>query len=350
MIEYTTIGTSHSKCMGGTIYNLPKGYHIDVNLIIEQLKLRQCGIGRSDRQLIEHNQLTILSGLDKKGNTTGKSLTYVVPNGDSCLDDKPPITALRGGHADYPGCVKYNLKNARQIAELSSGRNTLHHVVAGAICQQILSAHHIDVVGYTKNIGGIVAEDNVIDGQAITQEVLHCPDTCASIRMQQLIQQCRESGDSIGGVVGVLAYNVPIGLGQITPYDKRIQSVISAYLMGIPSVKGIQFGLGFDFADKQGSQCSDGLELLGNTIKYTSNNCGGIVGGLCNGQPIRLYLAVKPIPTIKIPTRTVDIKSMSMVDAHYERSDVCVVPNIAVIAQNMLCTSLCSIMNEENRL
>lgn len=337
--QINVFGTSHSEIIGCTVKGLPKGFSIDVSLVENQLALRQCGIGRSERQRIENNEVFIDGGLDANNRTNGKPLTLYVRNGDSDYESKPPITALRPSHADFVGCVKYGLSDARYIAEISSGRNTLPFVLAGAVCRQILQAQFgIKIYSHTVNIGGISAPAVLPNWEDVCASPVRCADAEISLAMQNAIEKAREDGDSLGGITQVVAYNLPIGFGEFE-YSEKLQSVISALLMAIPSVKGIEFGQGFAYANLRGSQASERLSVDNGKIHYATNYCGGTIGGLATGQPLVISLAVKPVPSVK-SAKTVDILTKQEAEAHFERSDTCVVQNVGIIAENMLAIAL----------
>ncbi|MEG1528581.1 MAG: chorismate synthase [Clostridia bacterium] len=347
MIKLEVFGASHSKFIGGKVWGLPKGYAIDQSQILSELKKRQNGYGRSARQQIESNNFLITRGI-KNNKTTGGTLEFFIKNFDDDILSKPEITALRSGHADYVGCVKYNLTSARQIAEMSSGRNTLAHTVLGAICKQILATKDIFFYSYVRQIGGVSTDIDVNLSQAMQIEasLVRCPDQTASQQMVELIDKARLNGDTLGGICQVVCSNLPIGLGEIVPYADKLQSLVGRYLLSIPSVKGIEFGKWFG-SSFVGSDCVEQFALNGQRIVYDTNFCGGTIGGLTTGGELTVRLAVKPISSLALPTQTIDLLTKQVVTTYHERSDVCVVPNIAVIAENMLSATILNLFSKE---
>lgn len=341
MIKFSTYGGSHEKIIGGKIYGLPRGFEINVEQISSELFLRKTGIGRSERQNIETDKIRILSGLTKESRTNGLPLKFIVENVDNKLTEKPPITAVRPSHADLAGCVKYGLNNARTIAEYAGGRSTLAHTVIGNICRQIMAAKNIFTYAYTANIGGIEAKTE-FDFNEMSKKIDKSPvltiDKCAENKMIEAINLAKADGDTLGGIVEVGVVGLPMGVGDFHKYSDKLNAKIAAYLTAIPSVKGIEFGLGKKFAETSGTQVCEKLNCDKGKIYYETNYNGGIIGGMSNGQNIVVRLTVKPVPSTKKQTETFDIVTKEKTYSHYERSDTCVVPNICVIARNMIAT------------
>lgn len=350
MINFKLLGSSHGAGYSGEIVGLPTGYQISVDLIKLHMALRRSGIGRSERQNLEKDDIVISSGLDASGRTNGEPLYFFAPNVDNAANKKPPITALRSGHADLVGSVKYNLHDARSVAEFASGRSTLPHTIVGAICKQILAKHNIFTYSYTLSIGQIKAKGKFDYSEGtlkhISDSSVRCPDEVASLEMTKLINKAREDGDTLGGICSVNAVGVPMGIGDFHDYKDKLDGLISGYLMSIPSVKGLYFGQDSDFTTSSGVKNADKLQVVDNRIVYASNNCGGVVGGMSNGMPINVCLLVKPVPTTRFPVDTVDLVTKQRVKAHYERSDICVVPNIGIVGENMLATIILQAMNK----
>lgn len=353
MIKISTFGGSHDKTIGGEIKGLPRGFAISIEAVQKQLKNRKIGIGRSKRQNIETDILNITSGLNHSGKTNGFALKFYVENVDNKLSEKPPITALRPGHADLVGCQKFGYDNARDVAEIAGGRSTLAHTVIGAICRQILAQKGIFTYAFTENIGGISTDKN-FDYYSMANDIensaVRTIDKTAEKAMVEKITQTIAEGDTLGGIVQVGAVGLPMCVGDYHNYFDKLDAKISAYLLAIPSVKGITFGLGEKFAAISGFSSNDKLTLNGKTIEYATNNCGGIVGGMSNGKPILARLIVKPVPSVARESETIDIKTLETVKTHYERSDFCVVPNIAVIAENMLATVLLDTIMQDKKI
>lgn len=332
MITFDFDGTSHGEGYCGKIFGLPSGFAVDLTSLQHQLDERKKGYGRSARQFacdrveFPHGSVT-----DNDG-----TLEFFVPNVHT--GTLPEITALRSGHADVTGKARFPEKSVRQIAEIASARSSVCYVILGAICKQILAKHNIFTYHYVEKIGGISARNRYRFGISEKEPhfaILHCPCRYATDLMTKKIDEARNVGNSLGGVVAVGANGVPMGIGEILPYSERLDAQISANLLGIPSVKGIVFGDAEKIVDLDGVSANDALEAIDGKICYAQNKCGGIVGGISNGRDILCHLFVKPIPTVE-GVETIDSATLQVVSAHHERADTCVVPNVGVIAENIL--------------
>lgn len=299
MIEFEFYGTAHGEGYGGVIKGLPKDFTFSVAYVNEQLNKRKTGYGRSSRQTLP--DVVKFEGFTDVVTVSG-DLRFFVPNANT--ENRPDITAIRSGHVDLVGQARYPDKSARELNELYSARSSVCYVVLGAICKQYLEKLGIR--------------------------------TCHSATLNNVrIDEARAKGGSLGGNVTVTAQGVPMGIGDCLPYTSRLDAVIAANMMGIPSVKGVSFGLGNAYADMTGVECNDKLIVKDGKIEYATNNCGGIVAGITTGRDIVCNLAVKPVPTVK-GVKTIDAVTLAEVDAHYERADTCVVSNVGVIAENIL--------------
>ena len=333
MITFEFNGTSHGEGYSGEISGLPNGFTFDVDEVNKQLQLRKQGLGRSARQLLP--DAVVFEGYGKQVTVNG-SLRFFVAN--KSVEQHAEITALRSGHSDVVGQARHPNLTARQLAEISSARSSVCYVVLGAICKQYLAQRNIYTYHYVENIGGISSRNRYRFGVSESEPhfaTLHCPCRYATGLMVEAIDKARNDGNSLGGVVAVGATGVPMGLGEMLPYAERLDAVISANLMGIPSVKGITFGIGNKYASLDGVASHDKLTVKDGKITYATNNCGGIVAGITTGEDILCHLTVKAIPTVK-GVETVDSVTKQVVPQHYERADVCVVPNVGVIAENIL--------------
>lgn len=339
MITFQFDGTSHGKGYTGVIKGLPNGFTFDVDAVNLQLKQRKCGLGRSSRQTFTDE--VVFDGFTKQVTVNG-DLRFSVAN--NSVENRPEITALRSGHSDVVGTARYPDMSVRQIAELTSARNSVCYVVLGAICKQYLQTLGIYTYHYVEKIGGIASRNRYRFGVSEKEphfETLHCPCRFATNLMVQAINNAREQGNSLGGIVAVGATGVPMGLGDILPYTERLDAQISANMMGIPSVKGISFGIADKFASLDGVECHDDLTLNDGKILYATNKCGGIVSGITTGKDVLCHLTVKPIPTVR-GVQTIDSVTRQVVPQHYERADTCVVPNVGVIAENILAYVICN--------
>lgn len=333
MITFNFSGTSHGEGYSGEIFGLPNGFTFNVDDVNKQLMQRKQGLGRSARQTLQ--DAVMFEGNSKQVTVNG-SLRFFVAN--KTVEHRPEITALRSGHSDVVGQARHPQMTVREIAEISSARNSVCYVVLGAICKQLLAERGIYTFHYVEKIGGISSRNRYRFGVSEREPhfaTLHCPCRYATNLMVEAIEKARQEGNSLGGTVAVGATGVPMGLGEILPYDQRLDAVIAGNLMGIPSVKGITFGIGDKYSSLDGVQAHDELAVKEGKITYATNKCGGIVAGISTGEDILCHLTVKPVPTIK-NVETLDSVTLENVAQHYERADVCVVPNVGVIAENIL--------------
>ena len=333
MIKFEFSGTSHGEGYGGTISGLPKGFTFDVEEVNKQLYERKHGFGRSERQVFP--DVVTFEGFDKTVVVNG-DLRFFVAN--KHVEQREEITALRSGHSDVVGKARHPELSVRDVAEISSARNSVCYVVLGAICKQYLASRGIYTYHYVEKIGGIASRNKYRLGISEKEPhfaTLHCPCRYATGLMSEAIAKAKQVGNSLGGTVAVGATGVPMGLGEILPYTERLDAQIAANLVGIPSVKGITFGIGDKYANLDGVAAHDELAVNDGKITYATNKCGGIVAGVSTGGDILCHLTVKPVPTVK-GVQTVDSRTHTTVPQHYERADVCVVPNVGVIAENIL--------------
>lgn len=337
MITFNFSGTSHGIGYQGTICGIPKGVCVNIDNINSALQLRKSGFGRSSRQSFADKVVFAGHENEQQFFTDGNDLHFFVAN--TSVETRPNITAVRTGHADLVGTIRHPNMTARDVAEIASARSSLCYVVLGCICEQILKDWGVETSYYVEQIGGVLAKTQYpkwhsLHPGELDVEHFPCPDKTAKEQMLQQIDVAKQKGDSLGGVVCVVA-KVPAGIGEIFPYDKHLDAQLSAQLVGIPSVKGISFGVGGDFAHSTGTNCHDELQLDGNgAIVYKTNYCGGIVGGVTTGQNILINLTVKPIPTVKGVT-TIDTATKQPVAQQYERADTCVVPNVGFVAMHI---------------
>lgn len=334
MITFEFHGTSHGVGCNGVIRGLPQGFVVDVGKVNEQLRRRKSGFGRSARQSLPDE--VIFDGADGNFLKICGDLSFFVPN--LSVERRSEITALRSGHADVTGRARFPEKSVRDIAEIASARNSVSYVVLGAICKQILATKGIFTYHYVNSIGGITCREKYVFGESEKTAhfaELHCPSLSATNLMKQKIIDARNDCNSLGGVVAVGATGIPMGVGELLPYSERLDAQIAANLMGIPSVKGISFGLGEKLADVDGRTAADKLCVQNGQIEYAENKCGGIVAGISTGCDLLCRLIVKPVPTVS-GVNTVDADTLQNVPQHYERADTCVVPNVGVIAENVL--------------
>ena len=358
-MRYFTAGESHGPRLTAIIEGIPAGLSLSSSDINQELKRRQGGYGRGGRMLIESDQVEITSGV-RHGVTMGSPITLNVTNKDfknwtsimgaDDVEDKfkaqRKLTKPRPGHADLVGGMKYRFPDLRNVLERSSARETTMRVAIGAVAKRLLSELGIEVASHVTVFGGIevAIPENLtvseIRKRASESEVsIVNPDREADIKA--LIDQTKKDGDTIGGVVEVVAGGLPVGLGSYVQWDKKLDAKIAQAVVSINAFKGVEFGIGFDAAYKPGSQIMD--EILWNEADgYTrkSNNLGGFEGGMTNGELVVVKGVMKPIPTLYKPLISVDIDTHEPYKAQVERSDPTAVPAAAVVAEHVVATVL----------
>jgi len=355
-LRFLTAGESHGPQLTAIIEGMPAGIPVDPDAIDADLARRQQGYGRGGRMAIEHDRVEILSGV-RWGETLGSPITMVVKNRDwenwrermsvdpGFRDPAIAVTRVRPGHADLPGMVKYGHRDARNILERSSARETAARVAVGSLCRQFLALFDIHLIAFVRSIGSVEATDIPQSSELLAERVasspLFTPDPAAEQEMIRLIDHAKSAGDSLGGVVEVIVRGVPVGLGSHVQWDRKLDARLAMALMGIQAIKGVEVGGGFAAAALPGSKVHDPIRfdrsrprsLRDGGFYRLSNNAGGIEGGISNGEDIVVRCAMKPIPTLYSPLETVDFISKSAVEASVERSDVCAVPAASVVAE-----------------
>ncbi|MFH1856346.1 MAG: chorismate synthase [Candidatus Omnitrophota bacterium] len=340
MLRFLTAGESHGLGLTAILEGIPAGLKIEKEKINEALSLRQVGYGRSERQTkVEIDTVEILSGL-KGGVTLGSPIALFIKNKDNSIETAAGVFCPRPGHADLAGALKYKHKDLRCVLERASARETAARVAVGAVCEILLEEFGIFLLSHTVDISGIEAHTSAFSFEqiksAVKKSVLRCADEAAGKLMIEEIDKMKEAGDTLGGVFEVIAKNIPAGLGSYVHYDRRLDAKLASALMSIPSVKGVEIGMGFGVAAKAGSDIHDEIFYDKKKKFYRkTNNAGGLEGGVTNGEDVVLRAAVKPIPTLMKPLSSVDINTKEKKDASVQRSDVCVVPACGVIGEAM---------------
>lgn len=365
-MRFLTAGESHGPQLTAIIEGLPSEVDIDISEINRELKRRQGGYGRGRRMKIESDQVRIFSGV-RHGKTTGAPVTLVVENQDwahwqdimstRVPDDpekiKKQVTRPRPGHADLNGAIKYNHRDMRNILERSSARETAIRVAIGAVAKQFLKAFGIDIAGRVTEIGSVIDRTPLPDKMNKMKKVteaspVRCLDPEAARKMIEAIDRAKENGDSLGGIVEVIAVGVPIGLGSHVHYDRKLDGKIAAAVLSINAFKGVEFGIGFEMAHRPGSEVHD--EILWSEEKgYTrrTNRLGGFEGGMTNGMPIIVRGVMKPIPTLYKPLQSIDINTKEPFSASIERSDNCAVPAASVVCEAVVAWELADAVSEK---
>ncbi len=350
MLRYLTAGESHGPQLTAIIEGLPAGLEISVEAINQDLARRQQGYGRGGRMKIETDKVEILSGV-RWGETLGSPVTLAVTNRDwvnwsekmspdaRFRDNSIAVTCPRPGHADLTGAIKYNHRDARNILERSSARETAVRVAVGGVAKELLKSFDISVHGFVSELGGIKSERGALSysemiKKAATSE-LFTFDAAAESKMKLHIDAMKTAGDSVGGIVEVIVTGAPPGLGSYVQWDRKLDARLAMALMSIQAIKGVEVGIGFNAAATPGSTVHDAIyyEEKNCTFRRSTNRAGGIEGGMSNGETIVVRAAMKPIPTLYTPLKTVDINSKVAIDATVERSDVCAVPAASVVAE-----------------
>ena len=367
MFRYLTAGESHGKGGAVIVEGIPAGVPISEDYIEGHMRRRQQGYGRGPRQQLEHDRAEILSGV-RHGLTIGSPIAMWVENRDFAnwteamsldpVDDDAKIrriTRLRPGHADFPGVFKYDQSDVRNILERSSARETAARVAAGAVARRFLEEFGIEIHSHVLTIGTVkanVPETRVlgsgpdsnglvggIDWNAVEESPVRCADPDVAQAMMEHIDHARDTGNTAGGTFEVIAYGVPVGLGSHIQWDRKLDARIAQGMISIQAVKGVEIGPGFDNTYLPGSEAHDIIELWEGDARpfhHITNRAGGIEGGMSNGEPIVARMALKPISTLSKPLPSVDLITGEVVQAHYERSDVCQVPPACVVGEAVM--------------
>jgi chorismate synthase len=343
-LRYFTAGESHGQCLIGVVEGLPAGLKLDRAAINRDLARRQQGYGRGGRMKIEADEAEIVSGV-RHDETIGSPLTLMVKNRDFKINVLPAVTKPRPGHADLAGVIKYDRQDARDILERSSARETTMRVAIGGVCKLLLAEVGVDIVGHIVSLGMVQAKTDGLTFAQIRERSeaseVRCADPEAEKKMIEAIDEAKSQGDTIGGVFEVIAVGVPIGLGSHVHWDRKLDANLARGLMSIQAMKGVEVGLGFEAARRLGSQVHDEiLPAQDGLFTRAGNNAGGFEGGMTNGQPIVVRVAMKPLSTLMKPMRSVDIQTGQEVKATVERSDVCATPAAAVIGEAVVAVEL----------
>jgi len=375
--RFLTAGESHGPALGVTIEGVPAGLALTEDDLAVDLGRRQRGYGRGARQSIEQDRARILSGV-RHGRTLGSPILLEVDNrdwtnwtrvmqvapltGDEAAElaslaeegnkRAQPITRVRPGHADLAGALKYGFSDVRNALERSSARETTARVAAGGVARAFLRELGIEVWSFTAEVGGVAIDPArcTRSREEADASPLRCPDPDAETAMIARIDEARSNGDTVGGVFEVVVHGAPVGLGSYVQWDRRLDGALAAAVMSINIVKGVELGLGFEQTRRFGSAVHDVIEGRRDdgTWVHRTNNAGGLTGGVTNGEPIVVRGAVKPISTLARPLPTADLVTGEPVEkAHYERSDISVVPAAGVIAEAMAMLTLARFVLEK---
>ncbi len=369
-MRWLTAGESHGPLLTAIIEGLPAHIEINTSDIDKELARRRLGFGRGARQNFEADKVTITGGI-RLGETQGGPVSIQVGNSEwpkwekvmsadpvpedeiSKLARNAPLTRPRPGHADLVGMQKYDFKDARPILERASARETAARVALGAIAKAFLKqAVGIEILSHVVSIGSASVSEsaplpNFADLQRIDGDQVRCADAASSAAMIAEIEAAHKDGDTLGGVVEVIAYNMPVGLGSHVHWDRRLDSRLAGALMGIQAIKGVELGDGFTTATRRGSVAHDEIELKDGAIVRRSKRAGGTEGGISNGDLLRVRAAMKPISTVPKALDTIDVATGEAAKAINQRSDVCAVPAAGVVAEAMVALVLAEAVLEK---
>lgn len=350
MLRYLTAGESHGKCLLAVIEGLPCGMPVDLDHVNGELARRQGGYGRGARMKMEKDEAEILAGV-RHGHTLGGPVALQIPNRVRNIEELGPIVRPRPGHADLAGAMKFGLKDARDVAERSSARETAARVAAGALANTLLRALDVHVAGYVVEVGGISSATRLDDPAVVRQRraasEFYALDSELDDRIRRRVDEARQAGDTLGGIYEVVVFDAPPGLGSHAGWERKLDGRLARALMSLQTVKAVEIGLGFGAARLPGSQMHDEIVLKEGRLDRTRNNAGGIEGGMTNGQPVVVRAACKPISTLRKPLQTVDLATAEPAEAQYERSDVCVVPAASVIGEALVSFEIAAALLEK---
>ena len=359
-IRFLTAGESHGQALNTIIEGMPAGLDLSEDYIAAQLKRRQRGYGRGGRMQIEKDRAQILTGV-RYGKTLGSPISLLIHNKDwpnwthkmSVAQVQEPVAKLhmpRPGHADFAGMVKYRTDDLRNILERSSARETTMRVAAGTVARRLLDEFGVRIYGHVVRIGAAATQfsattltrqtpqDEIVKFfERVETSPVACADAAAEERMMRLIDEGKEKGDSLGGLFEVVATGLPVGLGSHVHWDRKLDAHIAYAMMSINAMKSVEIGLGRGVSEVFGSQVHD--EIFYDQSKgfnRARNHAGGLEGGMTNGEPVVVRVAMKPLPTMPTPLRSVDVNTKQAKEAHYERADVCAVPAAVVVGEAML--------------
>ncbi len=356
-MEYITAGESHGPNLTAIVTGVPAGLPVSVEHINADLARRQAGYGRGGRMAIEKDTVQVTSGV-RFGRTIGSPIALTVANRDweNWTDRMAPFGSApadlvrevcpRPGHADLVGVLRTNTDDCRNILERASARETAARVAAAGIAREFLAELGVDVMSYVVSVADASMADETMADAAehkpldIELSEMRCPDARATTAMKRAIDKARDAGESLGGTFRIVATGLVPGLGTYACGADRLTARIGAALFSIPAIKGVEFGLGFKAADRPGSQVHDPIVLEGGDFVRSSNNAGGLEGGMTNGMPLVVTAAMKPIPTLMQPLGTVNLDTLDAEEASKERSDVCAVPAAAVVAEGEVAFAL----------
>ena len=343
-LRYLTAGESHGRALVAILEGMPAGVPVSVKAIEDELTRRRHGYGRGPRMKIEKDALEIVAGV-RGGRTLGSPVAITIANSEwdkwshvMPVEGEPGgrrLTRPRPGHADLPGMLKYGFDDARDVLERASARETAARVAIASFAKALLGRLDIAIVSHVVRIGSAVVPDDAappgpLDLEAVDASPVRCFDPAASEAMVAEIETAGAEGDSLGGVVEVIAYGLPVGLGSHVHWDRKIDGRLSGALMAVPAIKAVEMGDGLALAARRGSEAHDEIEP---DLGRATNRSGGTEGGMTTGGMLRVRAAMKPLSTLKKRLGTVDLDTGEAAEAFQERTDVCAVPAAAVVCE-----------------
>ncbi|MFJ2235826.1 chorismate synthase [Streptomyces sp. NPDC087859] len=368
-LRWLTAGESHGPALVATLEGLPAGVPITTEMVADHLARRRLGYGRGARMKFEQDQVTFLGGV-RHGLTLGSPVAIMVGNTEwpkweqvmapdpidpeilAGLARNAPLTRPRPGHADLAGMQKYGFDEARPILERASARETAARVALGAVARSYLKeTAGIEIVSHVVELCSVKAPQGVYptpaDVEKLDADPLRCLDADTSKAMVAEVDQAHKDGDTLGGVVEILAYGVPVGLGSHVHWDRKLDARLAGALMGIQAIKGVELGDGFELARVPGSKAHDEIVNTPEGIRRVSGRAGGTEGGLSTGELLRVRAAMKPIATVPRALQTVDVTTGEAAQAHHQRSDVSAVPAAGIVAEAMVALVLADAVAEK---
>jgi chorismate synthase len=368
MLRYFTAGESHGPCLTTILEGVPAGFVVDIEKVNHDLWRRQQGYGRGGRMLIEKDEVQVRSGI-RWGRTLGSPVAFGIENRDwknwtkkmspypEDQDQAIPVKKPRPGHADLTGVFKYGHSDIRNVLERASARETVSRVAVGSFCKQLLTPFSIKVMGHLRSLGGIEARTDGKSYEELFEIADSSPVRVADKTVEQqiiaLIDECKKSGDTLGGIFEIIAIGLPPGLGSHVQWDRKLDGRLAQGLLSVQAMKGVEFGLGFEMARRRGSQVHDEIffdpehmvseaqpRIVPTAFYRGSNNSGGLEGGMSTGAPLVVRVAMKPISTLMSPLQSVNLDTKQAEDASVERSDVCSAPAAAVIGEAVVAYEL----------
>ena len=354
-LRFLTAGESHGPSLTTILDGLPAGLPLTTEIINKELARRQQGYGSGGRMKIEKDTVQILGGV-MGGETTGAPIALLVQNDDHVKwkgKAIEPMTAPRPGHADLTGAVKYGYKDLRPALERASARETTMRVATGAVCKHFLAQFGIIVGGYVSSIGEVQTDFGDMSYEErftrAEESDVRCPIESSANQIRAEIEKTIHGKNTLGGVLEIVALNVPVGLGSFVQWDRRLEAKLALAIMSVQAIKGVEVGDAFENAKRIGTEAHDPINLRPSTfdLQRATNRAGGTEGGISNGQPIIIRAAMKPIATTLLPQPTVDLASGTESPTKYERSDFCPVPRAVPILESMVAFVLADALLEK---